>query len=172
MDVKKSLEKKIYKGKIMKKEIETKEVVGKETISGNLTKFPRRFYHGTFSKSDVNRNEYGKLKAFLILVNVRDKDENLITNKLILDYRPNFRNLNELHKGDVIKFKGRPKIYFSGYFGSNPVMQEKYPVKKDYKITVPSKVELIEKADNLTRKKISSISYEDFVELILKNKKV
>ncbi len=111
----------------------------------------RLFLKGTFEKYGFKFKDRGKIHvaATLLLVNVTDEDDQLLTDHLWFNLTKGFRNLHILQKGDQISFYGRVKPYLKGYQGH--VMGIPRSQTVDYKVNYPTRIKLEHPADNLER---------------------
>lgn len=104
----------------------------------------RSRYAGTFEKFG-KKTGWNHPEATVLLVNIRDDSQHLITDHLWFNYTKEFKNLwesGQLKPGSIVEFYGRVAEYEKGYEGYRED-DDLPPIETDYKLTRPTKVKII-----------------------------
>ena len=101
----------------------------------------RHIFYGTFARYGVKSGYKGPIKTVL-LENIENDNNELITSHLWFNLTKGFKNLN-LVPGDKVKFNGRIKPYIKGYMGRRTDVF--VPIEKDYSICYPSQIEIVKR---------------------------
>lgn len=85
----------------------------------------------------------------VLLLHVKDETGNIVTDHLWFNYTKGFREC-DLRFGDIVQFDARVKEYEKGYKGYRDFEDDEFlpPVTIDYKLSHPTKIKVIERADN------------------------
>lgn len=110
-----------------------------------IGKEERHTFTGTFVKFGFKNGYMGPVET-LLLVDVKDNKGNIVTDHLWFNKTKGFAKL-ELEEGDIVKFDARVSEYEKGYKGYNYMQRILNPVSKDYRLTYPTKIELVSKGD-------------------------
>ena len=111
-------------------------------IGGNQ----RHIFYGTFARYGVKSGYKGPIKTVL-LKNIENDNNELITSHLWFNLTKGFKNLN-LVPGDKVKFNGRIKPYIKGYMGRRTDVF--VPIEKDYSICYPTQIEIVKRNKKYT----------------------
>jgi hypothetical protein len=102
----------------------------------------RRTFTGTFERIGYKPGYKGSASTMtVLLVNIRNKKDELMTKHLWFNYTKGFQELN-LSMGDRIKFKARVKEYEKGSAGT-----------VDYKLSHPTEIEKVPKPRSVILRK-------------------
>lgn len=97
----------------------------------------RGTFTGEFVRTGLKSGYRGELET-LLLTNVKDSNNKVVTDHLWFNYTKGFKNLGELKEGDLIKFDARVKEYEKGYKGYRDDVYK--PIEIDYKLSHPTKL--------------------------------
>ena len=98
---------------------------------------PLEEVRGTFVGEYMRHGGKGKNKFTVCLTNIHDDKNNFLCDHIWLNVGKQIKELGWLQKGDKIQFNARVKKYRKGS------IKRGIPVAMDYKLTYPSKVQLI-----------------------------
>lgn len=104
----------------------------------------RHMFKATFGRYGTKRGYKGRIESTILLINVKDENDNLLTDHLWFNLTSGFGSL-DLKEGDEVTFYGRVKYYLKGYFGNKADVH--VPIEYDVKISHPTKVRKIEKEE-------------------------
>ena len=105
----------------------------------NIDDFRGKF-SGTFSRFGQKINWNGFPETTLLLINIKDSNNNIICDHLWFNLTKKFEKLGELKEGDNIEFEARVSEYYKGYINHREGIHEK---ELDYKLSYPSKIKKI-----------------------------
>lgn len=115
----------------------------------NIGEEVRHTFTGEFAR-------FGEKKAYkspipdvtVLLVNVKDEKGNIVTDHLWFNYTKGFKAC-DLQIGDVVQFDARVKEYEKGYKGYRDWDYDEFlpPVSLDYKLSHPTKISVISRAE-------------------------
>ena len=109
----------------------------REKLAAKFNFNEREKYKATFERFG-NRSGYKGVIRTVLLLDVIDRNHNLITSHLWMDCGKQFDKL-KLTKGDFVQFYARVKTYEKGYKGYNEYGEEGFSTI-DYGLCYPSKV--------------------------------
>jgi len=95
----------------------------------------RKIFIGTFERYGIKSGYKCPLKTVLLL-DIKDEEENEITDHLWFNFTKGFEKLGELKRGDKIKFRARSKKYTKGYQGYRWDIPNN--ISTDYKLSHPT----------------------------------
>jgi hypothetical protein len=98
----------------------------------------RKEFTGHFERYGVKPGWKGVPKDTILLTDIRDENNKIVTNHLWFNRTKGFDSLGELKYGDKIKFHARVTLYTKGHFGRNEYVF-KY-LDYDYKLSHPTKI--------------------------------
>ena len=101
----------------------------------------RHTFYGTFVRYGI-KNGYKVPTKTVLLVNIEDNNNKIITTHLWFNLTKGFKDLN-LKPGDKVKFNGRIKPYIKGYMGNR--IDVFAPIEMDYLICYPTQIEIVER---------------------------
>lgn len=120
----------------------------------NIGEEERHIFYGTFERFGTKSGYKGILKTVL-LIDVKDEHEQIVTNHLWFNFTKGFEKLN-LQKGDKVKFCGRVQPYVKGYFGRRNDVYA--PIELDYLIKYPTKISIIKRKQNIKKDPIEILT--------------
>ena len=100
----------------------------------------RGTFIGTFARFGT-KSGYRGPEPTLLLKDVRDGQDKLMTDHLWFNLTKGFGALGLL-EGDIVRFDARVKWYLKGYLGRREDVWDA-PVEEDYKLSHPTRVELV-----------------------------
>lgn len=104
----------------------------------------RHTYTGTFERTGIKRGYQGRTEETILLLNVKDKNDNVVANHLWFSMTKGFAAC-ELSQGDTVLFDARVDKYNKGYYGHREdVYRERHT---DYKLSRPTKIKVIQRAN-------------------------
>ncbi len=107
----------------------------------------RQRFTGTFERFGT-KNGYKGPEPTVLLTQVRDGSTGkIVTDHLWFNLTKRFAAL-DLQKGDKVAFDARVTEYEKGYKGWNWERQLEAPISIDYKLSFPTKVELISRCEH------------------------
>lgn len=104
----------------------------------NIGKEERHKFTAQFERFGSKRGYKGHDMTTVLLIDVRDSNENLVADHLWFNLTKGFAKL-KLSPGDRICFMGRVEEYERGYYGYRDDVYVPYSL--DYKISRPTKIE-------------------------------
>lgn len=115
----------------------------------NIGEKERHTFTGEFERFGQKPAYKGSIPdVTVLLLNVKDKDGNIVTDHLWFNYTNGFRAC-DLKAGDIVQFDARVKAYEKGYKGYRDIEAEiMHPVSWDYKLSYPTNITVIERVDN------------------------
>lgn len=106
----------------------------------------RQRFIGTFERFGT-KNGYKGPEPTVLLIDVKDGSTGkVVTDHLWFNLTKGFAAL-ELQKGDKIAFDARVTEYEKGYKGRDWERQLEAPISSDYKLSFPTKIELIARGE-------------------------
>jgi len=100
----------------------------------------RTRFKGTFSKYSLKSSYKGLQKETILLLDVKNLQDEELTDHLWFNLTKGFRGLGLLFPGDIIYFDARVRPYVKGYVGRGEDNRE-----IDYKLSHPTKIELFKR---------------------------
>ncbi|KRK39436.1 hypothetical protein [Loigolactobacillus bifermentans] len=110
---------------------------------GALGAAERHQFVGTFKRYGF-KTDYGHAKPTLLLVDVTLLPDQWLTDHAWFNLTKGFATLGQLQSGDQVQFNGRVARYQKGYRGHNFERRQAAPLRWDYKIERPTKVQLVD----------------------------
>lgn len=101
----------------------------------------RNTFTGTFVRFGYKNGWKGPIET-LLLKDIRQLNGEIVAEHLWFTKTKGFANL-DLKEGDILKFNARVSVYEKGYKGYDFMKQLENPVSKDYKLSYPTKIEII-----------------------------
>ena len=101
----------------------------------------RNTFFATFVRFGYKNGWNGPVETVL-LKDIKDKNERMVADHLWLNKTKGFAELN-LEEGDSVKFDARVSLYTKGYKGRDSMKQLEAPISTDYKLSYPTKIEII-----------------------------
>lgn len=97
----------------------------------------RKKFTGVFEKTFNDRDMFGNKISKILLKDIKDENNNVITNEIIFNYSNSFEKM-DLTKGDKLEFVARVTFSTGGYIGN----REKVGEKRDpeLKLVRPTKI--------------------------------
>lgn len=92
----------------------------------------RHLFYGTFSEYGWKKGWKGRWDETVLLLNIRDENDELLTDHLWFNLTQGFAKL-DLKKGDRVCFYGRVHRYYKGYIAK----------ERDYNISYPTKIKKV-----------------------------
>lgn len=90
----------------------------------------RATFTGTFERRCIKKGWKGKIESTVLFLDIKDADENIVTDHLWINKTTGLTKIGMLNKGDVIQFDARVKPYTKGERGFEV---------RDYKLSYPTK---------------------------------
>jgi hypothetical protein len=103
----------------------------------------RNIFTGTFVRLGT-KNGYMGIEKTVLLKDIRDKDNKIITDHLWFNYTKGFEKAN-LKENDIVQFNARVSVYEKGYCGYKLDVYK--PIEKDYKLSYPTKIIKIKRGE-------------------------
>ena len=100
----------------------------------------RKVFIGNFVRYG-SKNGYKGLEKTILLKDIKDGFDKILTNHLWFNFTKGFEQLGELKEGDIIQFTARSKQYEKGYKGYRDIVYK--PIEFDYKLSHPTNIKLI-----------------------------
>ena len=100
----------------------------------------REKFIGVFSRFGTKANYHGFPEPTILLIDIRNKDGEIVTDHIWFAYGKRFEALGELKEGDIIEFHARVKEYEKGYIN---MRHEIFNAETDYKLNNPTKVQKV-----------------------------
>lgn len=97
----------------------------------------------TVEKLGGKKNYKGYHEPTILLLDIKDEKENLLTDHVWMNYGKNFKKAR-LHEGDVITLDARVRVYVKGY----SEVDEDNPKRYDYKLSNPTRISIITPNDD------------------------
>lgn len=114
----------------------------------NIGETDRHTFTGRFARFGEKRAYKSPIPdVTVLLLEVKDTDGNMVADHLWFNYTKGFKDCN-LAIGDIVQFDARVKEYEKGYKGHRYDDEFFHPVSIDYKLSHPTKISVIEHADN------------------------
>jgi hypothetical protein len=101
----------------------------------------RRQFTARFERFGVKTQFRGQEGRTVLLVDVRDEQEQVVADHLWFSYTKGFAALN-LQPGVHVKFDARVSPYIKGYHGHQEDTTWQHPIQRDYRLERPTKIEL------------------------------
>ena len=111
----------------------------------------RHTYTGVFVRYGFKNGYKGPIET-LLLKDIKDSAGNIISDHLWFNKTKGFAKY-DLKKGDVLKFDARVSSYQKGYKGYDEWTRIERPVETDYKLSYPTKIELVKTNENENNQK-------------------
>ena len=105
----------------------------------NIGSQDRYIYTGTFERFGIKNGYKGPITTVLLL-NVCDKDGNVVTDHLWFNKTKGFAKV-DLQQGDRVSFEARVDSYVKGYQGYREDVYSDISI--DYKLSYPTKIQKI-----------------------------
>ena len=104
----------------------------------------RERFKGQFQKFGIKSSYRGPPKQTILFLDIKNSQGEIVTDHLWFNYTKGFKNLGELHPGDIIAFDARVRPYVKCYVGRGEDNRE-----IDYKLSHPTKIKFISRAPKL-----------------------
>jgi len=98
----------------------------------------RELFRGIFKKYGHKTGYKGASTETILLVAIRDSNENLISDHLWFNMTKGFEQLGTLKEGDILQFEARVKKYRKGYVNRRAGIDQS---EFDYKLSHPTRIE-------------------------------
>jgi len=105
----------------------------------------RETFTGVFVRMGTKPGWY-KPEKTILLKNVKDDTGQVVTDHLWFNYTKRFQAIGDMFEGDVIQFDARVKKYYKGYFGRREEVRLDNPPSIDYKLSYPTRIEMVKRA--------------------------
>lgn len=100
----------------------------------------RMTFKGIFKRYGTKDNWHGFPEKTLLLVDVTDSFDEIVTDHIWFSLTKGFSDLGNLIEGDIIQFNARVKQYTKGFVRPSKGIDER---RKDYKLNNPTKIQKI-----------------------------
>ena len=97
-------------------------------------------FSGIFEKFGTKKNYHGYPVETILLKDIKDKSDKIVTDHLWFNKTKGFEKLGALNNGDVIFFDARVTPYVKGYVNYRECVDER---QVDYRLSHPTKFQLI-----------------------------
>ena len=97
----------------------------------------RERFSGTFKRFGSKTGYEGRIEKTVLLVDIKDKDERIVSDHLWFRLTKGFEALN-LQVGDTVMFDARVSNYVKGYVRESEFIDER---TVDYKLNYPTKIQ-------------------------------
>lgn len=102
----------------------------------------RGIFRGTFVRFGL-KNGYKGTETTVLLKHVCDASGHEVTDHLWFNLTKGFAAL-DLRGGETVEFRARVKGYIKGYKGRDWEKSMEAPLTKDYKLTYPTKIRVVD----------------------------
>ena len=106
----------------------------------------RGLFSGRFNRLGTKNGWKGATLTTVLLTDIRDSEGNIVSDHLWFNYTKGFASV-DLQEGDTIQFEARVTEYWKGYCGYRGDVYR--PIKKDYKLSYPTKIKKIDNIEEL-----------------------
>jgi hypothetical protein len=114
----------------------------------------RSTFSGTFVRFGQKNGWEGRVETTILLKDITDSHGGVVCDHLWFNLTKQFNCLG-LKENDKVEFCARVKEYTKGYKGWNEERQMERPIQRDYKLSHPTKVKLLNRApENSTEQKL------------------
>lgn len=105
----------------------------------------RKEFIGTFVRYGTKTNFKGYPEKTILLSNVHLSNyKDIFTEHIWFNLTKEFSKI-DLKDGDIVSFQARVKEYYKGYKGYREEIQFEKPIERDYKLSHPTKIKIIQK---------------------------
>lgn len=103
----------------------------------------RKTFVAIFDRYGTKPNWHGFSEKTILLINIKSIEGEMLTDHIWFSLTKGFEKLGNLTKGDNIQFDARVKKYIKGYAGYREDVRSEKPLKKDYKLSHPTKIKIV-----------------------------
>jgi len=104
---------------------------------------------GVFRRFGIKTNWHGFPEKTILLNEIKNKEEKIVSDHLWFNYTKGFQKLGELKEGDTIEFHARVRKYAKGYVNNREYIDER---EIDYKLSNPTKFKRIDNSFDYNEK--------------------
>ncbi|MCK4848272.1 MAG: hypothetical protein KAT16_04545 [Candidatus Heimdallarchaeota archaeon] len=104
----------------------------------------RMTFSGVFTRYGTKSNWHGYPEKTILLKQIKNENDEVLTDHIWFSLTKGFQKLGELHEGDRIQFDARIKQYLKGYVNHKKCIDLRII---DYKLSHPTKVKRVIERD-------------------------